>query len=839
MSQQFKHKAIATSVVSALSLVGGAVAMANGFAASTNALYTGQTAATVSADSTGFIPAYFTITEQANTLGGSNLSTAGYITLKLNNARFENGAAGYSEGGATFYTNATGTSSIGRLGASGASYAPLLRANNEIFVGDTTNGAKLFSVGASTLNMALADVLQPTLTGTVGRLYYDAATQTRTVILAVAPTPQLEEALGVALTSVAPLSTTTAADVTITVADGFNGNNGVGVTGSSLTIAKLTTAKTAVKAATTVPTVTAKSSSAQVQAGTEVTGVTGAAYAGLSTGTVELELDSGAKWFPGLSTTLTGTSTGSAGWLSVSNVSISKIEGVGTSKIVLTLGDTGGGAAFHSTSRIEVISNYAALDTSAVNGGTTVKLSLKSTGSLASINTQVSLASTVDSGVTAKLVDATGKDVTTPQAVFAGRKGVTLDNFVQLTEKAAQSVKPGILFSVSLDKGALFNAGSTLSFGNDSEGNVPAPAAVTVTTAVASVNASTQSTDSKTVSVGSFSVGTSSSKVTLDLSNAVAGDLSITVAGNELPSNTVKVAEIKAATQSSVTGNLPNVSPSSAPVALPEIVIAETAKGALDTSGTVDNLAIQLPVGVTFDRAAAPTVKVYNAAGAEVTTANLITAPATTHFGNDDRDYRIELGAGWSTAAANGPLTIKVTGLKVKASSSASKGAFSVTIGGTDEALTSVADSKPVSATGAKAYKQTIAVATVIGDDPIYVDPVIADQTQATLTGKVIVGAKHQGADGAVYVAVILNGSVFFVNSAGALELYNPAALPSAYYTGKLSEHQINFVTTPIDLTPFKGAQLLFGYGIGVSPLSEPFKHMLDNANYRVVYTVK
>lgn len=836
MSQQFKHKAIATSVVSALSLVGGAVAMANGFAASTNALHTGQTAATVSADSTGFIPAYFTITEQANTLGGSNLSTAGYITLKLNNARFENGTGGYSEGGATF----SAIGSIGRLGASGASYAPLLRANNEIFVGDTTNGAKLFSVGASTLNMALADVLQPTLTGTVGRLYYDAATHTRSVILAVAPTPQLEEALGVAMTSVAPLSTTTAADVTITVADGFSGNNGVGVTGSSLTIAKLTTAKTAVKAATTIPTVTAKSSSAQVQAGTEVTGVTGAAYAGLSTGTVELELDSGAKWFPGLSTTLSGTTTGSAGWLSVSNVSISKIEGVGTSKIVLTLGDTGGGAAFHSTSRIEVISNYAALDTSAVNGGTTVKLSLKSTGSLASINTQVSLASTVDSGVTAKLVDATGKDVTTAQAVFAGRKGVTLDNFVQLTEKAAQSIKPGILFSVSLDKGALFNAGSTLSFGNDSEGNVPAPAAVTVTTAVASVNASTQSTDSKTVSIGSFTVGTSSSKVTLDLSNAVAGDLSVTVAGNELPSNTVKVAEIKAATQSSVTGSLPNVSPGVGAVALPEIVIAETAKGALDTSGTVDNLAIQLPIGLSFDRVAAPTVKVYNSAGAEVTTANLITTPANTHFGNDDRDYRIELGAGWSTAAANGPLTIKVTGLKVKASTSATTGAFSVTIGGTDEALTSVADSKPVSATGAKAYKQSIAVGTVLTDStPIYVDPVITDQTQATLTGKVIVAGKDQQRDGAVYVAVILSGSVFFVNSAGALELYNPAVIPSAYYTGRLSEHQINFVTTPIDLTPFKGGQLLFGYGIGVSPLSEPFKHMLDNANYRVVYTVK
>ncbi|MFC4161787.1 hypothetical protein [Chitinimonas lacunae] len=837
MSQQFKHKAIATSVVSALSLIGGAVAMANGFAASTNALGTGQSAATVSADSSGFVPASFYLKEQANTLGGSNLSTAGYITIKLNNARIEGGAAGYSEGGATF----SGANSIGKLGDVGATtYAPLLRSGSDVFVSDTTNGAKVFSLGATTLNTAFVDTLVQSSAGTIGRLYYDATNKTRSILLAVAPSSNLEETLSIHFASLAPLSSTSAGDVSVTLVDGFSGSNTTGITGGSLTLAKLTTDKTAVKGATTVPSVTAKSSSAQAQAGVEVTGVTGAAYTGLSTGTLELELDSGAKWFPGLSTTLSGTTQGSAGWLSVSGVSITKIEGVGTGKIVLTLGDTSTSAAFHSASRIEVVSNYAALDTSAVAGSSTIKLSVKSTGSLASINSQVSLATTIEAGVTAKLVDKDNKDVTTPQAIFAGRTGVTLDNFVQLNEKSPQSIKPGILFTVSLDKGALFKASSTLAFGSDSEGNVPTPASISVSSATASVNASTQTSDTKTLSLGYFTVGNTSNKVTLDLSNATAGDLMMTVSGNELPSNTVKVAEIKAATTSSVTGTAVNVIINGPAVAMPEIVIAETAKGALDTSGTVDNLAIQLPTGVVFDKTTAPTVKVYNSAGTEVTTSSLITAPATTHFGNSDRDYRIELGAGWSTAAANGPLTIKVSGLRVKATSSAVHGDANIIIGGTDEALTSTADSKPASSTGAKAYKQTLKFGSILNDTtPIFEVTPVADQTKATLIGKVVASGMHQGKPGAVYAAVIFNGSVFFLNSSGSLELYNPSVAAPAYYTGNLSEHTVNFITTPLDLTPFKGAQLLFGYGLGLAPLGDPFKHMIDNANYKVVYTVQ
>lgn len=95
-----------------------------------------------------------------------------------------------------------------------------------------------------------------------------------------------------------------------------------------------------------------------------------------------------------------------------------------------------------------------------------------------------------------------------------------------------------------------------------------------------------------------------------------------------------------------------------------------------------------------------------------------------------------------------------------------------------------------------------------------------------------------QGVQGAIYVAAIINGNVFFLGTNGTWKLYVAVGSGTAFFTGELTAMSLDIMPTAMDLSALRGAQILVGYGKGITPLSDPFNNMLSNATYDVVYTV-
>lgn len=138
------------------------------------------------------------------------------------------------------------------------------------------------------------------------------------------------------------------------------------------------------------------------------------------------------------------------------------------------------------------------------------------------------------------------------------------------------------------------------------------------------------------------------------------------------------------------------------------------------------------------------------------------------------------------------------------------------------------------------------ASASVVGtplptNNPVYPSVTVSDQTKAVIKGITFFPAGNAiGVRGAVYVAAIINGSVLFLDSTGSWTALAAGKSPPAYFVGDLtSSIDLSILPTATDLTRYKGAQILVGYGKGIAPLSDPFNNMLTNATYDVIYTVK
>lgn len=113
--------------------------------------------------------------------------------------------------------------------------------------------------------------------------------------------------------------------------------------------------------------------------------------------------------------------------------------------------------------------------------------------------------------------------------------------------------------------------------------------------------------------------------------------------------------------------------------------------------------------------------------------------------------------------------------------------------------------------------------------------PLTAITMQATFTP----AGSATGKSGAIYVAAIVNGSVFFMDSQGVWSAYTGSRSPDAFFTGQLASMSLAIMPTAMDLSSLRGAQILVGYGLGIAPLSDPFGYMLNNATYSVAYTVQ
>ena len=96
-----------------------------------------------------------------------------------------------------------------------------------------------------------------------------------------------------------------------------------------------------------------------------------------------------------------------------------------------------------------------------------------------------------------------------------------------------------------------------------------------------------------------------------------------------------------------------------------------------------------------------------------------------------------------------------------------------------------------------------------------------------------------QGQSGAIYVAAIISGNILFLSANGTWTPYVAGRNPTAFFTGSLNAMSLSIMPTAMDLSAYRGAQILVGYGKGIAPLSDPFNNMLTNTTYDVVYTVQ
>lgn len=422
-------------------------------------------------------------------------------------------------------------------------------------------------------------------------------------------------------------------------------------------------------------------------------------------------------------------------------------------------------------------------------------------------------------------------DNSTPLAtVFAGRAGQPLGVTVRLTEAAAGSAGVGAMLSLTPSLGAKLMdvtsanmTGSSVMFGP-----------FTVSSGVASAAVSKASTTATSADGNNITISR------LDLSGVtVPGDVTVSVGGSPaFTPATVTIAKAINATSAS-TGAAVNGT-SGATITLPDITITEAVAGAVVPNASSGIAAAARQIS-GFNTTSA-TVKAFSAAGIDVSTA-LGLSGLTALIGTAADQASFVTFSQTSASTANvGQVTYKISGLRAVLSSEAS-GAVTVQIAGAD---TTKALNEQTADTGAKLTPVTLHVAnvappTTCGCEPFFPVP---DQTKALLSGRKFAPAGNdQTKPGHIYVSVIFNGAVFFAspivapNTVVTLEPYAPDKSPAAY-ASSLQPLDITINTTPIDLTPLKGTQVIVGYGMGTSQ-EESFRNMLQQSTWNIIYTVK
>lgn len=442
--------------------------------------------------------------------------------------------------------------------------------------------------------------------------------------------------------------------------------------------------------------------------------------------------------------------------------------------------------------------------------------------------TSVKLFSIAEKGTTnSALKFADNTALSTYATLYAGR--ATQDTTAKLQVK---EVVGGTLIGSGT---VILDLPSGVTFGKDYTATEVVGDGTGVNTTPGSVTANdsslTTSEDGKSnlrVTLGSDSDATAGTlRVTLndlDLSDSAAvGDLNVTISGNAgATAGSVKVAEIKRATDTSVSGTVATAI-QGATIALPDVVITEQKAGALGAG----LIGFNIPATTVTLKTTGVTVKAYTAAGVDTG----LTITPTVDATNGTVSFTAT-----ATSTSTGAYTYKVSGVTGTVATNATSGDISATVGG----LGATTDTSPTSSEGGLAFKQSIVIGKVASNDnPTYPAVTVADSTKAVISGLSVTAAgKDQGKPGAVFVAFIYSGTVFFMDSTGAWTAYTGKA-PTAYYTGTLNSQTVDVLKTATDLSSLVGGQLIVGYGLGVAGLSDPFNEMLNNTRYNVLYTVK
>lgn len=494
------------------------------------------------------------------------------------------------------------------------------------------------------------------------------------------------------------------------------------------------------------------------------------------------------------------------------------------------------------------------------NGAITAKVTVYN-GNAVLTSSDVTIGEVVSSGTTAAFVEASGTTATVDyNTLFAGRDyaaGITggvggENDQLKVTELVPSSLLVNGTVSLTLSGGAKFGA---------------APAKVDTTIAMTAATATyPAATQNYTVNTGSGTTAGANSVFTfgnLNLTSATAGDLSVTVGGNGGASaGTVKIASVVNATTATVAAGGQTVAANQV-MTVPEITLVEGAYSALANN---DTIGVALPAGYTIQTAAGDaavsatalkngtdvTVKVTDKNGTDVTATAL--GSATGNFevakglsANGANQMFIVMAAAGQSGAANGPYTIKITGLKAKAASGAVAGDVNVTIagahsGGTSTAAALKGEEASSWTSKASATKQSVKVGSIVSNTvPAITAATTGANTSQTITGSVVAAANDQSKLGMIYVAAeVPSTGVFLKNSAGSWVAYNPAA-PVAY-AGPVTLGTTSVeVTKDLNVSGIIGTKIYLGYGLGTTAfgVTVPWNNMLTASTYNLVYTIQ
>lgn len=641
--------------------------------------------------------------------------------------------------------------------------------------------------------------------------------------------------------ALAASSTATAGNASLTITDGINATPAttelVNVTNGTKAIATVTATSLSVTKNSSTSTIPDGIVTLSNQAVDPIKIAFAGPVSAAATNTITLTLSGGAKFVPGAAFAAAATMPATLGSDTSShfNGAIGKGE-LNSDRTVLTL--TADNEAISADDSFLV--NGSFLDLTSATAG---DINMTVTSSIASAGSQsIKLSNAVNRGAAVTYTDVSPTGYTT---LYAGRTAQTTTDTIVITEAATGSLLVNGAISLALDKGAKFTAGTITA--------TEAPVTTGATSELAIADITAANTASASTSVGTIS-STSKGKSTLsgfsfDLTSATTGDLTVTVSGGAGASGSVKVATIANATSASASGTLPTLSPGGSVATLADVVITESAYGALSSTNDSGVLSIKLPTGLTYDTSAAPTVTVKTASG--TTLSGKVTTPATTHYvanaaGTAASTYNLQIAA--PSNSSDGPMTITVSGLKAVAASTASSGDINVVIHGNANAVTAAPAAADEGANGsnegALPTKQSVKVGTVVSATVPQVPSatVTGAITSQTITTSIVPAGNDQGKQGSVFVAAVLPGAggVYFMSSTGAWTAYSSCASAPAYSTGTLASVPSIPVVSATNLSGLIGTQVYVGYGVGgaLSPAGTACTNMLNNGTYNLTYTV-
>lgn len=437
-----------------------------------------------------------------------------------------------------------------------------------------------------------------------------------------------------------------------------------------------------------------------------------------------------------------------------------------------------------------------------------------------------------------------GVDDATPgyTRLFSGRSDQSLGEAIRISETAAGVLAGSSSLVLTLERGALFSAGSRLPVAGNllQERGIETRAATAGL--AATVDPAIRPVAGDAVIGGPFS---------LDLRSVSAGDLHLTLGGTSGATGRIKLAEVLDATRTTVgeaSTGIPGYT-----LTLPPITVTETEAGAL-VAGNVQVLAFKDKLS-DIDPATA-TLKVFSATGVDISAGTVMTG--LTRVIPIHQTIGVSATIQPPSDMSMRPIRLVIQGLKATVVREAF-GDVMVTVSGAQS--TSTPDlSVPVTGSAAnevgpnQGVKMTKAVITVaklatnfspidLTSGKTVVGPLEAQTIELDISKALIF---FEGQKVALFLAAIVPVSglnVLYFNSAatGWVPVQDCDSVP-AYKVGQFTAPlKVPVVSAPSDLRALVGTQLYFGGGeTGEGgTVGDACRHMINNGTYYLRYTIR